>query len=110
MKVAVLAGGVGARMVLGFAGIVPPGDLSVTVNVGDDDRFHGLYVCPDLDTVLYTLSGAVDLTQSCGVADDGRKRATRDAASDQTLSLRHACTDYPAFDSPPPVSAGFLRS
>lgn len=74
MKVAVLAGGVGgARMALGFAGIVPPGDLSIIVNVGDDDRFHGLYVCPDLDTVLYTLSGVVDRTQSWGVADDGTR-------------------------------------
>nr|WP_063695986.1 2-phospho-L-lactate transferase [Bradyrhizobium centrolobii] len=74
MKVAVLAGGVGgARMALGFARIVPPDDLSIIVNVGDDDRFHGLYVCPDLDTVLYTLSGVVDRTQSWGVADDGTR-------------------------------------
>ncbi|WP_164937064.1 2-phospho-L-lactate transferase [Bradyrhizobium vignae] len=74
MKVAVLAGGVGgARMALGFAEIVPPGDLSIIVNVGDDDRFHGLYVCPDLDTVLYTLSGVVDRTQSWGVADDSTR-------------------------------------
>nr|WP_283807721.1 2-phospho-L-lactate transferase [Bradyrhizobium sacchari] len=74
MKVAVLAGGVGgARMALGFAGIVPADDLSIIVNVGDDDRFHGLYVCPDLDTVLYTLSGVVDRTQSWGAADDGTR-------------------------------------
>lgn len=74
MRVAVLAGGVGgARMALGFAGIVPATALSIIVNVGDDDRFHGLYVCPDLDTVLYTLSGVVDRTQSWGVADDGTR-------------------------------------
>ncbi|MDE5458944.1 2-phospho-L-lactate transferase [Bradyrhizobium sp. CSA112] len=60
-------------MALGFAGIVPPDDLSIIVNVGDDDRFHGLYVCPDLDTVLYTLSGVVNRTQSWGVAEDGTR-------------------------------------
>ncbi|MGY3573068.1 LPPG:FO 2-phospho-L-lactate transferase [Bradyrhizobium sp. USDA 4504] len=60
-------------MALGFAGILPPGDLSIIVNVGDDDRFHGLYVCPDLDTVLYTLSGVVDSKQSWGVADDATR-------------------------------------
>lgn len=74
MKVAVLAGGVGgARMALGFAGILPPTDLSIIVNVGDDDRFHGLYVCADLDTVLYTLCGVVDRTQGWGVTDDGTR-------------------------------------
>src|SRR5262249_52501677 len=74
MKVAILAGGVGgARMALGFASIVPPSDLSIIVNIGDDDRFHGLYVCPDLDTVLYTLSRVVDRTQNWGVADDGTR-------------------------------------
>ncbi|MES2999637.1 MAG: 2-phospho-L-lactate transferase [Pseudomonadota bacterium] len=74
MKVAVIAGGVGgARMARGFAGIIPPQDLSVIVNVGDDERFHGLYVCPDLDTVLYTLSGVVDRSQGWGVAGDETK-------------------------------------
>jgi LPPG:FO 2-phospho-L-lactate transferase len=71
MKVAVLAGGVGgARMALGFAGLLAPEDLKIVVNVGDDERFHGLYVCPDLDTVVYTLAGAVDPAQGWGVAED----------------------------------------
>lgn len=74
MKVTVLAGGVGgARMALGFARSLPPGALSVVVNVGDDERFHGLQVCPDLDTVLYTLSGRVDPAQGWGVAHDGTR-------------------------------------
>lgn len=74
MKVVVLAGGVGgARMALGFHGVVPAADLSVIVNVGDDERFHGLLVCPDLDTVLYTLAGVVDRNQAWGVADDGTR-------------------------------------
>jgi len=74
MKVAVIAGGVGgARMSLGFAGVVAPQDLDIVVNIGDDERFHGLYVCPDLDTVLYTLSGVVDRSQGWGVAEDATR-------------------------------------
>ncbi len=73
-KVVVLAGGVGgARMALGFAHALPEADVSVVVNVGDDDDFHGLRVCPDLDTVLYTLSGRVDTSQGWGVAGDDTK-------------------------------------
>lgn len=60
-------------MALGFAGTVPAQDLDIIVNVGDDERFHGLYVCPDLDTVLYTLSGVVDRSQGWGVADDATR-------------------------------------
>ncbi|VTU45355.1 2-phospho-L-lactate transferase [Variovorax sp. PBL-E5] len=73
LKVVVLAGGVGgARMARGFARI-PSVKLSVVVNVGDDDWFHGLKVCPDLDTVLYTLSGVVNRSQGWGVADDATR-------------------------------------
>ena len=54
-SVVVLAGGVGgARLAQGFAAI--PCDLTVIVNIGDDDRIYGLWVSPDLDTVLYTLA------------------------------------------------------
>lgn len=70
-RVVVLAGGVGgARMAMGFAQHLPAGSLSIVVNVGDDEWFHGLKVCPDLDTVLYTLAGAVDRQQGWGVAGD----------------------------------------
>ena len=73
MKVAVVAGGVGgARMALGFARI-PELELSIIVNVGDDDSFHGLKVCPDLDTVLYTLAGIVNRSQGWGVTDDATR-------------------------------------
>ena len=73
VRVVALAGGVGgARMALGFARI-PRVELSVVVNVGDDDWFHGLKVCPDLDTVLYTLSGVVDHGQGWGVLDDATR-------------------------------------
>jgi LPPG:FO 2-phospho-L-lactate transferase len=49
---------------------LPRGDLSIVVNVGDDEYFHGLTVCPDLDTVTYTLSGLVHAQQGWGVAGD----------------------------------------
>src|SRR4051812_38157281 len=53
-----LAGGVGgAKLVLGLARVLPPDCLTVVVNTGDDDVFHGLHVSPDLDTVMYTLAG-----------------------------------------------------
>jgi LPPG:FO 2-phospho-L-lactate transferase len=54
-----LAGGVGAaRFLRGLVQIVSPDDVTIVVNTGDDDWFHGLLVCPDLDTVTYTLAGA----------------------------------------------------
>jgi LPPG:FO 2-phospho-L-lactate transferase len=54
-----LAGGVGAaRFLAGLVRVVPPEELVVVGNTGDDDEFHGLLVCPDLDSVTYTLAGA----------------------------------------------------
>jgi len=74
MNVCLLAGGVGgARIALGLAQVVPPEDLTVLVNVGDDEDFHGLRVCPDIDTVLYTLSGQVSREQGWGVEGDSQK-------------------------------------
>jgi len=56
--IAVLAGGVGgARFANGLAALLPPGALTVIVNVGDDFDHLGLRICPDLDTVTYTLAG-----------------------------------------------------
>lgn len=58
MRVLALAGGVGgAKLVVGLAHCLPPEDLAVAVNTGDDDEFHGLRVSPDLDTMMYTLAG-----------------------------------------------------
>jgi LPPG:FO 2-phospho-L-lactate transferase len=58
MKIAALAGGVGgAKLVDGLAQILPPEDLSIIVNTGDDFEHLGLFICPDLDTVCYTLAG-----------------------------------------------------
>ncbi len=58
LKVVALAGGVGgARLADGLAQIMPPEDLTILVNIGDDFEHLGLKICPDLDTVCYTLAG-----------------------------------------------------
>lgn len=58
MKIVALAGGVGgAKLAHGLAQVLTPGDLTVIVNTGDDFEHYGLYICPDLDTVCYTLAG-----------------------------------------------------
>jgi len=58
MKVVALAGGVGgAKLVEGLARVLPPADLTIIVNTGDDFQYHGLSISPDLDTVCYTLAG-----------------------------------------------------
>jgi len=70
-NVVLLAGGVGgARMAVGLAHVLPAAALTVIVNIGDDDDFHGLRVCPDLDTVAYTLSGQINRQQAWGVDAD----------------------------------------
>ena len=57
-RVVVLTGGVGgAKLVDGLNAILAPGDLSAIVNTGDDFRHFGLAISPDIDTLLYTLSG-----------------------------------------------------
>jgi LPPG:FO 2-phospho-L-lactate transferase len=73
-----LAGGVGAaRFLRGLVQVVDPADVTVIVNTGDDDWFHGLYVCPDLDSVTYTLAGAENPETGWGLA--GETFATIDA-------------------------------
>ncbi|MCE9647815.1 MAG: 2-phospho-L-lactate transferase [Chloroflexi bacterium] len=58
MKIVALAGGVGgAKLAHGLAQNLPPEDLTVIVNTGDDFEHLGLTICPDLDTVCYTLGG-----------------------------------------------------
>jgi LPPG:FO 2-phospho-L-lactate transferase len=54
----VLSGGVGAaRLLLALANEIDPAELTAVVNVGDDLVLHGLTICPDLDTITYTLAG-----------------------------------------------------
>ncbi len=71
MKVVVLAGGVGgARLAGGLYGALPPEDLTIVVNTGDDFDHVGLHICPDLDTVTYTLAGLANRETGWGIAGD----------------------------------------
>ncbi len=71
MRLTALAGGVGAAKLLsGLAEVLPPEDLTVIVNTGDDFHWMGLYVCPDIDTVTYTLAGLANPITGWGVKDD----------------------------------------
>jgi LPPG:FO 2-phospho-L-lactate transferase len=66
-----LAGGVGAaRLLRGLVEVVPPGEITAVVNVGDDTDLHGLHISPDLDTVLYTLADAINPDTGWGLADE----------------------------------------
>lgn len=68
MRVCAIAGGVGsARFCAGLVRVIDPGDLTVVSNTGDDDRMQGLYVCPDIDTLLYHLAGLADWERGWGV-------------------------------------------
>jgi LPPG:FO 2-phospho-L-lactate transferase len=71
LTVTVLAGGVGAaRFLRGLIRVIHPARLCVIVNTGDDDEFFGLYVSPDLDTITYTLAGAVDHSKGWGLPEE----------------------------------------
>ncbi|RLE92605.1 MAG: 2-phospho-L-lactate transferase [Thermoprotei archaeon] len=71
MKITALAGGVGAAKFLeGLVRIVPQENISIIVNTGDDEEFYGLYVCPDLDIITYTLAGIVDKNKGWGIKGD----------------------------------------
>lgn len=66
-RVTVLTGGVGgAKLVLGLMHAMPPADITAIVNTGDDFRHMGLHVSPDIDTLLYTLSGKANQSQGWG--------------------------------------------
>jgi LPPG:FO 2-phospho-L-lactate transferase len=66
-RIVVLTGGVGgAKLVDGLYRDLPPGSLTAIVNTGDDFRHLGLAVSPDIDTLLYTLSGKANRQQGWG--------------------------------------------
>ena len=74
IKVAALAGGVGgAQLVDGLAQILPPENLTVIVNTGDDFEHLGMFICPDLDTVCYTLAGMANPATGWGRSDESWK-------------------------------------
>jgi LPPG:FO 2-phospho-L-lactate transferase len=73
MHIVVLAGGIGgARFLMGVRAVARASDARVTavVNVGDDVSVHGLRVCPDLDSVMYTLGGGADPERGWGRRDE----------------------------------------
>ena len=71
MKVCALAGGVGgAKLAAGLRDELPPGDLSVVVNSADDFDLWGLHICPDLDTVMYTLAGISNPETGWGISGE----------------------------------------
>ena len=69
--VVVLAGGVGAsKLLVGLSQVIPPELITIVGNTGDDFKVCGLRICPDLDTVTYTLAGKVDPSRGWGVSGD----------------------------------------
>lgn len=82
-RVVVLLGGVGgAKLALGLMQVVKPDSLTFIVNCGDDFWRLGLKICPDLDTLMYTLSGSVDAAAGWGLAGDS------------TVTLQRLATDF----------------
>jgi LPPG:FO 2-phospho-L-lactate transferase len=70
MIVALTGGTGGAKLVEGLAAAVDPSELTIVCNTGDDCVFHGLYICPDLDTISYTLAGLIDRKKGWGIKGD----------------------------------------
>ncbi len=71
MTTAVLAGGVGAaRFLAGLVRVTDPSTVTAVVNVGDDLVLHGLHISPDLDTVTYTLAGAINPDTGWGLTGE----------------------------------------
>jgi LPPG:FO 2-phospho-L-lactate transferase len=71
VQVVVLAGGTGgARFLRGLRAAVPGAEVTAIVNTGDDVTMHGLRICPDLDTVMYTLGGGIDEDRGWGRAGE----------------------------------------
>src|SRR3954453_9177058 len=69
--ITVLAGGVGAaRLLGGLVQVTNPAEITAIVNVGDDVVLHGLHVSPDIDTVTYTLAGAINPETGWGLTDE----------------------------------------
>ncbi|MCU1624028.1 MAG: cofD [Frankiales bacterium] len=71
MRIVALAGGIGgARFLRGVQHAYPDAELTVVVNTGDDTTLYGLRICPDLDTVMYTLGNGIDEERGWGRQDE----------------------------------------
>jgi len=95
VNVAVLSGGVGgARFLRGLLGVVQPGNVSIIGNVADDLELLGLRISPDLDSILYTLTGrADDAAQEPRATDAAREDRDVHAADGRSreASARRVC-------------------
>jgi LPPG:FO 2-phospho-L-lactate transferase len=93
--VTVLAGGVGAaRFLRGVVRALPPESITVIVNTGDDRRFYGAHVSPDLDIVTYTLAGRIDRERGFGLLGDTYHLVDRLAALGHEVWFRLGDADY----------------
>jgi LPPG:FO 2-phospho-L-lactate transferase len=71
VQIVILAGGIGgSKFVLGVRRAYPTADLTVIANTADDITLHGLRICPDLDTIMYTLGGGADPVRGWGREDE----------------------------------------
>jgi LPPG:FO 2-phospho-L-lactate transferase len=71
MKITALAGGIGAsKFLVGLASILPPEDVTIIANTGDDVELFGLRISPDIDTITYTLAGVINEATGWGIAGD----------------------------------------
>lgn len=71
MKITALAGGIGAsKFLVGLASVMPPEDITIVANTGDDIELFGLRICPDIDTVTYTLAGVINEETGWGLKGD----------------------------------------
>jgi LPPG:FO 2-phospho-L-lactate transferase len=92
MRITVLAGGVGsARLLAGLVRVTDPTELTVVVNVGDDERMRGLHVSPDVDTVLYHLAGLEDWERGWGTT--GESYAVQERYAELAAKAGQTATD-----------------
>ena len=71
MKLTALAGGIGAsKLLVGLCQVMPPEDVTIIANTGDDIELFGLRVCPDVDTITYTLAGLINEETGWGLQGD----------------------------------------
>jgi LPPG:FO 2-phospho-L-lactate transferase len=90
MRVTALAGGTGAAKLLrGLAACLPPSDLTIIANTGDDAEIWGLHISPDLDTLTYALAGRLDIARGWGLAGETFRclEAMADLGGDTWFSL-----------------------
>jgi LPPG:FO 2-phospho-L-lactate transferase len=71
VRITVLSGGIGgSRFLRGVRTAYPDAEITAVVNTGDDITMHGLRICPDLDSVMYTLGGGIDTDRGWGRSDE----------------------------------------